>query len=327
MARSASSFAVPISLLSAGLLVLGLGTLATGAPAHGSQADEVTTSPLRIVTYNADAGVKPASTMEDLATIMAQDPDVVALQEVASAEKRQLIRETYIQCEGCLWAGFMPLPAVPGGTPLLYRADRFSLLASGSEQVTEPTFVGKRGAGPSTIRAKFVNWVRLRDLRTGRPVHVLNNHTVPSVQGASGGPNYSNPERLKIYRRHMAGLQDLVEGFSQQYRGFVLVVGDLNVNYRRDRVLAPAMFPYRRLGDVGLSASYEPLGEPRLGTHTLASGNDTRLIDYVYFRPRRAVQPAAQRIMRGLSSDHRPLLVEFQVTPRNVASKSPSDGP
>jgi endonuclease/exonuclease/phosphatase (EEP) superfamily protein YafD len=145
-------------------------------------------------------------------------------------------------------------------------------------------------------------------------IHVLNNHTVPSVQGKGGGPNYELPKRLKLYRKHMAGVQRLVRHITKRYPwGLVFVVGDLNVNYRRDRVVAPSIFPYRRLGNVGLCASYRVLGEPRRGTHVLASGNDTRLIDHIYFKPRRSLVPSRQRIMTGLASDHRPLLVTFKL--------------
>jgi endonuclease/exonuclease/phosphatase (EEP) superfamily protein YafD len=145
---------------------------------------------------------------------------------------------------------------------------------------------------------------------------VLNNHTVPSVQGRDGGPNRRSPERLDIYRTHMEGLQNLVRPIEEQGLGLVFVTGDLNVNYRRDSVLAPEMFPYHRMGEVGLEASYQALGQPAIGTHVLRSGNDSRLIDYVYFQPGSRLQAYDQRVLTGFASDHRPLLVEFQVTRR-----------
>jgi endonuclease/exonuclease/phosphatase (EEP) superfamily protein YafD len=323
VARSVSSSAARVALLGAAVLTLSLAAPTAAPAARSGNTTEPTTSVFSIVTYNAEAKVRPARTMDDLATILETDPDIVALQEMSSGEKRKLVRETYLDCAECVWDGYMPGPAVPGGTPLLYRSDRFLLLDSGTVQVTEPTYVGKRGAGPATIRAKYVNWVRLRDLRSGRVVHVLNNHTVPSVQGHGGGPNYRSPKRLEIYRKHMAGVQSLVQDIHERYPwGLVFVTGDLNVNYRRDRVVAPSIFPYRMLGEVGLHASYEALGEPRIGTHMLPSGNGTRLIDYVYYLPRRPLVPSSQRILTGLNSDHRPLLVAFEVTNLRTAGGS-----
>lgn len=271
---------------------------------------------VRVATFNAGAEVKPARSMEDLAQIMALSPDIVSLQEFSSWEKRTTVAATYLDCETCVYDGYMPIAAVQGGTPILYRSDRFKLLAAGTVQVTEATFVGKAGAGPATIRPKYVNWVRLRDLTTKRLVHVFNNHTIPSVQGADGGPNTKFPLRLKVYRQHMKGLQALITQATAAYKGLVFVTGDLNVNFRRDRVLAPKLFPYTRMGDVGLRASFDLLGEPSSGTHVLRSGNDTRLIDYVYLKPGKAIVPLGHIILPEVHSDHRPLLVDFEVQNR-----------
>lgn len=311
MRAAARAGAVAVGLA----LCVGLSAVPVAADGarRGPGPEPAPTVPLRVVTYNTEARLSPATAMQDLAAIMARHPDIVALQELASPEKRADIRATYVDCDGCVWGTNMPGPPVPGETPILYRADRFELLDSGSVQVTEPTYVGPAGAGPSTINAKYVNWVRLKDLQSGRPVYVLNNHAVPSVQGKTGGPNRHAPERLRIYRKHMDGLQHLVRDLTAQHWGLVFVTGDLNVNFRRDRVLEPAIFPYRKLGEVGLAASYQALREPSIGTHTLPSGNDTRLIDYVYFLPRKPLVPSGQRIIRGLSSDHRPLAVDFEV--------------
>lgn len=310
LARAVSSL---VALL---VVVAGLGP-SPAVAASGRTGEVQASTSLRFVTYNASAGVEPDQAMEDLRTIFATHPDVVTLQEMASPEKRRMIRELFLDCPDCSWDGYLPGPAVPGETPILYRSDRFRLVDSGSVQVTEATYVGSWGAGPSTIRAKYVNWVRLRDERTGRLLNVLNNHTVPSVQAKDGRPNHRSPERLDIYRKHMAGLQDLVRRFEDEGRGLVFVTGDLNVNYRRDCVLTPKLFPYHRLGNVGLTASYAPLGQPAHGTHVLRSGNDTRLIDYVYFRPDASLQPVDQRVLTGYASDHRPLLVEFEVAGRS----------
>lgn len=326
MARSGSPLTARVAALGAAALALCLAaagsSMADGAGRDGDPA--ATMSPLRIITYNADAQLDPETALQDLERLMGRDPDVIALQEMASPDKRRAIREKYIDCEGCVWGANMPGPPVPGETPVLYRTDRFELKDSGSVQVTEPTYVGKRGAGPSTINAKYINWVRLTDLRSGRPLYVLNNHTVPSVQAKSGGPNRNAPERLKLLRKHLRGVQTLVREITDKNWGLVFVTGDLNVNFRRDRVLAPSIFPYSMLGEVGLRASYETVREPRSGTHTLPSGNDTRLIDYVYYLPRRSLTATQLKVLRGVSSDHRPLMVDFEVEGSNSSTGTPA---
>ena len=333
MVRSWSPTAVGALALAAALTV-SLTAPSTGAATEPSGTEEPGTSTIKIVSYNAGAKVGVSGAMDDLERIMATDPDVITLQEMSSGKKRQAIRETYLNCDTCVWDAYMPgdYPeyedgnAVKAGTPILYRSDRFELKEGATKQVTERTWVGSDGAGPTYIQPKYVNWVWLKDLRSYRSVHVLNNHTVPSVQGSNGGPNRSNPERLAIYRKHMTGLQELVRTINVDVpRGLSFATGDLNVNYRRDKVLQPALFPYRRLGDVGMRANYWALGEPRIGTHTLDNGNGTRLIDYVYFTPRSPLTPVDQKIMRGLNSDHRPIVVTYEVKNRRVAPAPTQD--
>jgi endonuclease/exonuclease/phosphatase (EEP) superfamily protein YafD len=317
VSRSVSSSAARTAVLVVVLSIASLAAPATSAaPDRTGRSGAAASSSVRIVTYNVGAKNSPARTMEDLAKIFSTNPDIVALQEMSSPEKRRSVAERYVDCEDCRWGAYMPGPAVPGETPVLFRSDRLKLLDARTVQLTEPTYVGQWGAGPATIRAKFVTWVRLLDLKSGRMVNILNNHTVPSVQDKSGRPNHRSPARLKIYRKHLAGVKSLVRTFVEERRGLVFVTGDLNVNYRRDKVLSPPMFPYSSLGEVGLRASYEALGEPPIGTHVLRSGNSTRLIDYVYYRPGRTVEAYEQRVLTGFASDHRPLLAEFQVTRR-----------
>jgi endonuclease/exonuclease/phosphatase (EEP) superfamily protein YafD len=166
-------------------------------------------------------------------------------------------------------------------------------------------------AGPSTLAAKWVNYVHLRNIATGRAIYVLNSHAVPSVQGA-GGPNYGNLERLRLYRQHMRGLKSLVTTLGATGEP-VFVTGDYNVNYRSDSRLQSRMFPYASMHEVGASSNWELLGEPTRGTHVLPGGNATRLIDYVFSVRNRRATPMAQRILSGYSSDHRPVLVEFML--------------
>lgn len=315
LTRAAVVAATSLSL-ALGLTAFGGSAVAKDDPATDPTVEPVPVPQIKIATFNAGATVKPARSMQDLAKIVALNPDVIALQEFSNWTKRSTVAETLINCEGCVYGGYMPVAAVQGGTPILYRSDRFRLLAAGTQQVTEATFVGKAGAGPSTVRPKYVNWVRLRDLTTKRLIHVFNNHTIASVQGSNGGPNRKFKLRLKVYRKHMKGLQALIQQTTATYKGLVFVTGDLNVNFRRDKVLAPKLFPYTRLGDVGLRASYDLLGQPATGTHVLRSGNASRLIDYVYLKPGKAVTPVAQTILPDVFSDHRPLLVDFEVRPR-----------
>jgi len=250
--------------------------------------------------------------MADISEIMAEKPDVLALQEFASWKKREKVRLRYADCAKCVYDAWIPIPAVQGGTPILWRSDKFELVHKAWTQVTEDTYVGDKGAGPSTIRAKYIVWVHLREIATGREIFVLNNHFVPTVQGEDGGSN-TNHKRVALYEEHMNGLVEMIRGIQARKR-MVFVTGDFNVNYRKDRIVQDPVFPYASLGALNVRASYYALGEPATGTHELSNGFDLRLIDYVHFWDRKKlVTPQAQRIMMGLNSDHRPLVVDFKL--------------
>ena len=291
------------------LLAVTPATAATAGAVTARRAEPVASS-LRIASYNVSAGVRVSRTVRDLREIAALEPDVIALQEMASWKRRQAVRAALVDCDTCVYGAHIPGPAVPGGTPILYRADRFTLLDTGSVKVTEDTYVGPRGAGPNTIRAKWVNWVRLRDNATRRPFYVLNNHFVPTVQAGHGGPN-DNRRRVEIYRKHMAALVGLIQELRGTTGGGVFVTGDFNVNYRNDSVRQAPIFPYHALGAIGVHSSFQNLSVPAEGTHVLSSGYSKRLIDYVLNLGLRWVGSQDHRIVFGLSSDHRPLVSDY----------------
>jgi endonuclease/exonuclease/phosphatase (EEP) superfamily protein YafD len=268
---------------------------------------------VRMVTYNIRSKLHDRPVVADLRRLARSGADVLALQEMGSAKRRQAVREALVDCGSCGWGAFMPQEAPRGATPILYRTDVLRLVDAHSRLATEAAMVGAAGAGPRRMTAKYVNWVHLRVKGTGRDVYVVNNHTVPTVQARDGKPNKKFPRRVALYREHMQVLGKVVERLSRD--GAVFVTGDFNVNYRRDRVVHARIFPYHVLGSRGLRASYASLGMPRRGTHSRANGGDTRLIDYVYFTPRGWLTPQRQAVLRGFSSDHRPLSVTFQVRP------------
>ena len=296
-------------------VLVAAGGLAAPGPASSAKPrpHRVVTAHVQIASYNTAAQVRTGRAVGDVVRLAETGADVLGLQEMASPDRRARVARRLVTCRDCRFHAFVPRGAVAGSMPILFRAHRFHLLGSGSRQITDATRVGSRGSGPDVLRARYVNWVHLRERRTDRSLYVLNTHAVPTVQVGNGGPNTRLPQRLAIYRKHMRGLQEMVTHFKKK-GGKVFVTGDLNVNYRTDSRVAAHLFPYHRLGEVGMRASYGALGMPERGTHVLPSGGDKRLIDYVYYLPRTSVRPEDQHVLHGYSSDHRPLLVGFALT-------------
>lgn len=304
------------AVIAALTIVGGAMPMADASPAVTARKGEPVSETVRVASYNAGVMVKPRGTLADVTALMEAGVDVIALQEASSGEKRKAIREQLLDCETCLYDGWMPTEAVPGGQPILYRSDRFTLVDEGMVEVSPATFVGSRGAGPSTIRAKWVTWVRLKSVATGRPFWVLNNHAVPTVQRGDGRPNTKLIKRVRLYRQHMEGLTALIDELRASAGGAIYVLGDLNVNYRTDSVVAPTVFPYYTMTQAGLTSTYGVLGMPEHGTHVLPNGFDKRLIDYGYYLPKRWMTPTVQNVLEGYRSDHRPLVVDYTLFSR-----------
>jgi endonuclease/exonuclease/phosphatase family metal-dependent hydrolase len=304
-----------------GALAFGLSPMAGASPARSAGTEVASAAPpaastVRIASFNTAATSSTRKGFRDVRALLASGPDIVALQEMSSWQRRERVRKRLLDCASCTWDGWIPVPAVQGGQPILWRSDKFTLLGRDWIEVAPETFVGDRGAGPSTMHAKYVVRVRLQDNVSGRTIWILNNHFVPTVEGKNGRRN-DNFRRTRLYARHMAGLQAVIDKIrAEEGGGLVFVTGDFNVNYRKDKIAEDPIFPYAALATRGLHSSYFKLGEPKIGTHTLSNGFDKRLIDYVHFKRTRRVDAVSQQIVRGMNSDHRPVVVEFKIRRR-----------
>lgn len=314
MSRSRLGALIGALAASVALGALPLGAVAM-SPANAAKAKRTSySSSVSLATMNIRHALSDSAARADVVKLAGTGVDVIGLQEMASRKRRDAVMAAVQDCDDCRMRGvFFTSPANIGAVPILYRADRFDLYDSGSLMLSDRTYIGARGAGPAELPPKYANWVKLQEKRTGRFFYVVNSHTVASVQAPDGGAN-DNTRRLALYRKHMAGLSSLVSQFKRRQTG-IFVLGDLNVNYRRDRVVRDRLFPYVNMGAVDVEASYEHLGVPSTGTHERRDGGtDTRLIDYVYFMPRRPFTPRAQSILTGYNTDHRPLSVRFGLT-------------
>lgn len=290
-------------------------------PGIGSAAaDEDTTEPeaptashVRVASYNASVHTGVEENRRDVAAIIDGGSDIIALQEMSSWKKRQSIQSAFLDCAECTFDGWIPVRAVPGGLPILWRSDQFDLVEKGLRQVTDDTYVGPRGAGPKVMRARWITWAHLRDRDSGRHVFVLNTHGVPTVQTSSGRPNWKLRKRVLLYREHMRGLRHFIQEIQARPGGAILVTGDFNVNFRKDRQVQPKVFPYHQMETVNIRASHRDLGMTSRGTHVLPNGFDRRLIDYVHSMRRAFIKPVRQRVRLHLASDHRPMIVDYEL--------------
>jgi endonuclease/exonuclease/phosphatase family metal-dependent hydrolase len=305
-----------LAISGSGSAAAGSGSGANGGSNDGnSTPQEWSPSRTRIVTYNTSFDVPPRGVRSDLRHLAQTGVGIIALQEMGGRNRRAAARDALVDCASCHYSTTMPTGGKGANTPIFWRNDRFVLRRAGVQKLTDKTYVGPRGAGPATVPPKYATWVLLRELKSGRKMYVLSTHPVASVQGKNGGANPRMTKRVQLYTKHLHALNAFVDRLRATGRN-VVVCGDFNVNYRRDRVVRDRHFPYVNMPRSGLQPSYDVLGEPGRGTHTLRNGLDTRLIDYVYYGQGRALTFQRQNVKTGFRSDHRPLVVRLAIAAR-----------
>ncbi len=209
------------------------GTAGLAAPAPAPRAGAATASSFVIATYNIRHALSDAVATADVTRLAATGVDVIALQEMGSRMRRNAVRAQLVDCATCEFRAYMPEGSGPAEVPFLFRASAFELVSKGTEQVSDATYVGPDGAGGSTMGPKYLTYVQLRHVATGRDIYVINSHAVPSVQGPAAAPTTATPSAWPCSGKHMDGLIAMVARF-EATGAAVFATGDFNVNYRRD---------------------------------------------------------------------------------------------
>jgi endonuclease/exonuclease/phosphatase family metal-dependent hydrolase len=189
---------------------------ATGCASGGADSDPA--EALRVSTYNirfgtANDGPNHWDLRQDalIDSIKAFDPDVLGTQETLASQRDLLVAQMpdYV----ALAAGRDDGREAGEMTAVLYKADRFDLLASGHFWLSEsPETVASIGWDASMTR--MATWLKLRDRRSpaGRPILVINTHFDHVGKQA-------RLESARLIRRRAAELGD---GCS------IVILGDFN---------------------------------------------------------------------------------------------------
>ena len=261
----------------------------------------------KIITINAvswnHAHFKPGDVESGLKSL-SKVSDVIGLQEFGPSSQRDSLKHVVKTCASCGYAMYMPSLDDGGNTPIVWKKARFKLLGTGHLQAYDGPQKVEDGAGGTQATAKHVIWVYLQERKSGKKFYFMNTHLIPTVE-SNGHPITSKPRRLALYKKHINALASKANTLRK--RAPVLITGDFNVNYRRDKVVKASMFPYATLGKVSIWANWRYLGMPKEGTH------DKRLIDYVFASRQSHVVPTKQKILPTYGSDHHALQVTFRL--------------
>jgi endonuclease/exonuclease/phosphatase family metal-dependent hydrolase len=139
---------------------------------------------------------------------------VIGWQEVNDDADRAKMRRQL----GDRYAHFVPAPDAAGAVPISWRAANFQLLGSGSVKVHD----GRARVTPS----RWINWVHLRHVRSGRDITFVNTHF---ISGAFKASSSFTAWRLERWKEHRAKLKQVLANLrTANPQRPVFVVGDFN---------------------------------------------------------------------------------------------------
>ena len=303
---------VTAQLLSA-LDSMGLIQWGTSSATFGANEDYADSVPLSgadlgggLASFSiASANIKWRMTRQqaesDVQKVLDHGADIIAFQEMGRVSRHALLQDI---------AGYgQHLPSGESDSlPIIWRSSMFNLIDKGEVKVVNREYVGPAGAGLVVAKSRYVVWVKLLHVPSGKTIIIGNNHAVASCEARGHyrtEPEYQN--RVDMHKDHMVGMRDFVSNRTAE--GLVFLTGDLNFNFRTDSVVRNPAGPFARMNSVGMEASFRKV-RPEGGTH----GGGGRLIDYVMYERNKPVAVREQRIIRGLNTDHHPLLVSFDLT-------------
>lgn len=229
--------------------------LLTGSSQAGCSAG----SELLVTHANILSALSPTEFSEDLRTIVAKNPGVIALNEVSKARKAQIheIAESN---------GYTMLIGSIQANTILVRNDIGAVTASGEVEVH-----GKMQGNDE----RAILWVTI-DLGSGTPLTVLTTHALPGIEskGNPSGPKARWEAAVKSFSMFVQLAKE------KAAEGMVIGTGDMNVDYARDKREEYPGFPWTAIENRGQ-------GEGLRSTFTLAGLQATgtlgdRNIDYVY---------------------------------------------
>lgn len=250
-------------------------------------ADQTTGEPgdtLRVATANIKSGMSAERFAADLKRVTDQRPDFISVNEANNRTDAELTPLGY-----AMWR----TPGqYTGATPVLWRTDRWNLMSSGTEMISNREgYFGRQ----SEWGKRRANWVVLRS-NEGRTVSMISVHFAPAKATGMEGITGPSTTRLGELATRLAG------------HGPVMIGGDLNVHYSE-----AGYYPQALLAKYQLRPSFDTVGT-KFATH-----DGGGIIDYLLQRDNYEVQ-IKQHFSMELNSDHDAVLADYTFL-------QPADGP
>lgn len=147
---------------------------------------------LRVATANILVTLGRADARGCLAKVIAEDPDIIAVQEWG--KNRQSILDSF--------KDYANTRGPRGGGPVLWKKDRFRLLRVSSKMLAPEQNVGVLPGRKTTLPPSWMTEAHLLDLKTGEHLVVLNFHLTANVDIGPGRYRVAAIYSRRV-RRHM----------------------------------------------------------------------------------------------------------------------------
>lgn len=283
-----------LPLLVSGVLLASLWVGNVGVASARSSADT-----FQMVTYNTRFDTPANKTVGDIRQFIKSGADVIALQEMQNAGRTRAVLDAFA-CDTCAFSAYAPGTYGAGELMLLWRKSQFTSVTSGGVRASNAANV--KG---TTIRPLYVNYVELKFNAQGvnKSFIVLNNH-FPSQIDKNGRPDPSEDARMKLYDKNMDAVKQKVKNTPKGTP--VFVVGDFNVDYRKDKKVRAARFPTAAMASVGAYSNWAITDYDVEHKARYTFPEKKLLIDYV-FMARNGTQSkinSTRTINKSMSSDH-----------------------
>lgn len=219
-----------------------------------------------IATLNIKAGLSAERAAADIERLLSKKPGILGLNEVSRGRRTRRIRRALAEQGYGFFQG-------RGGNPIAWDLSRYKVMERGNHFLTPRTYVGKAGAGPSTLRRKDAAYVVLKDRKTGKLVTFTSAHLAPS--------RHLGGKRAELHRRQIEGLAELQKILARKHpKAQRFLAGDFNTSN-------PALL--KQIRQAGLKTYKAPRKTHRVGAIDWIAG-DAKLLD--------------RFVLGGMASDH-----------------------
>jgi len=233
---------------------------------------------VRITEANLLSGQPVADFQADVATVLSNQPDFIAYNEVPYRYDSVLAPPGY-----AIWR----TPGqYTGETPVAWRTDRWTAINQGT--ITVSYKLGKLPGQKVHWGVRYANWVTLQGI-DGHVISVISAHLAPDTEITHG--------LQEVGINNIGLLANQLAAF-----GPVLMAGDMNFHY------GPLQYPRDLLASYGFTSTYDVAG-----THFATGDHRGATIDYIFLKQASQFSVLGQ-YNQELNSDHDAVTADLAFT-------------